>query len=836
MRIAIVLFVDFALVAVLSGRAITADAAAADAAADELEQTFLVPPAAARPQVLWMWMGSNVSREGITKDLEALKAAGFGGTVMFSLADTCTPWAGKIGRSLTPEVVAFTPPWWELVRHATAESRRLGLDFGMHNCAGYESSGGPWISPEQSMQQLVWVEHPVKGPMVFRDKLSRPEPDLRAVQLFPVHNPETGLLEKPEVAARRSYYRDVALLALPASGVVAKDEVVDLTGKMSEEGQLEWDVPPGDWIIYRFGHTTRGKLLQPCQWEAIGLECDKMDPEAVEFHLDHIIKAAREHLGDFVGNGFNFYHFDSYEAGTPDWTRRMPAEFRSRRGYDLTPFLPTLANRVIDNEAEVEKFRQDFYRTIRDLYRDNYFPVIARVLHEAGLNFMCEPYGGPWTIEEVVPQVDRIATEFWTNGGIYKPYELEPTVAAVRSAGRNVVEAEAYTGWPADSQWSETPAWLKSIGDAAFCDGVNRMCLHRFTHQPLDDRYRPGFVMGQWGTHFDRTQTWWKPGQAWVEYLARCQALLQWGKPVAGEKDFEVAKPRGGILVRVVHRREGETDVFFVANLARRAGIADYTFAVAGRQPELWDPVRGTIRELPDFSPSEDGRTTIPLAFEDSESFFVVFRKPIAQPAADRGDENFPVPKSAGELTGPWTVRFDPAWGGPEEVVFDRLQDWTTRTEAGIRYYSGTARYECKFVKPAGLAGDDPVYLDLGTVRDLAQVSLNGVELGTIWTAPWRIDISAALKSKDNHLQIRITNTWANRLIGDEQEPADCEWGQGDLGYGGPLKAMPDWILQQSPRPSSGRHAFTTWNYFSKNSPLLPSGLLGPVTLTTQKK
>ena len=125
---------------------------------DDLASRFVNPPPAARPQVYWMWMGSNISSNGITEDLEALKDEGFGGTVMVSLADICTPWAGRIANSPSPEVITFSEPWWQLVRHAAAESGRLGLEFGFHNCAGYESSGGPWITSELSMQEVVWSE------------------------------------------------------------------------------------------------------------------------------------------------------------------------------------------------------------------------------------------------------------------------------------------------------------------------------------------------------------------------------------------------------------------------------------------------------------------------------------------------------------------------------------------------------------------------------------------------------------------------------------------------------------------------------------------------------
>ena len=169
--------------------------------ADELDSRFVHPQPEAKPQVYWMWMGSNISSNGITGDLEALKDEGFGGTVMVSLADVCTPWAGRIANSPTPEVITFSEPWWQLVRHAAAESGRLGLEFGFHNCAGYESSGGPWITPELSMQEVVWSETQFSGPGKFSGTLEKPTVDIHAHQPFPVYNGDTGKLEKPEVPA-----------------------------------------------------------------------------------------------------------------------------------------------------------------------------------------------------------------------------------------------------------------------------------------------------------------------------------------------------------------------------------------------------------------------------------------------------------------------------------------------------------------------------------------------------------------------------------------------------------------------------------------------------------
>ncbi len=785
--------------------------------ADDLERVFAHPPDSARPGVLWMWMGCNLSKSGITRDLEAIKDAGFGRTTMFSLADVTTPWAGEIGNSPTPELISWTEPWWQLVRHAALESRRLGLDFGTFNGPSYESSGGPWITPELSMQEICFSQTAVAGPGQVKVELARPRVDPRAVQPFPVFTPATGLVEKPEIAARKTFYRDIAVLAVPAEGRVARDQVIDLTARMAASGMLECKLPAGQWLVYRFGHTTMGTLIQPAQWKATGLECDKMNEEAVRFHMNHVIGEIRKHLGDLIGTGFTHVHFDSYEAGTPSWTPRMRTEFARRRGYDMTPFLPTFAGRTVGSELETAKFRGDLAATIRDLYRDVYFPTIQQLLHEAKLEFLCEPYGGPWRQAEIMPRVDRVMTEFWTGGGRYSPYEVDSTIAALRKSGQNIVEAEAFTGGPGDSQWTETPAWLKPIGDAAYCAGINRFVLHRFVQQPWDDRYRPGATMGQWGTHFDRTQTWWQPGKALVGYWHRCQAMLQWGR-IGPAADCAVAASQGSASVRSIHRQSGTSDVFFVANLERAGGVARCTFKVTGRQPELWDPLTGTIRDLPEFA--DDGAaTSLTLQLAPAQSVFVVFR---GKAKTGRG-RNFPQRKTVKELSGSWQVSFDPQWGGPERVPFEKLEDWTKRPEPGIRYYSGTALYRTSFDGAAG------TQLDLGVVNHLARVRLNGRDLGVAWCAPWSVELPrGSLKARDNALEIAVTNVWANRLIGDEQEPPDCEWLPGHMG-GRFLKRFPDWFVHGQPRPSRGRYCFTTWNYFDKNSPLVPSGLLGPV-------
>ncbi|OYU44135.1 MAG: hypothetical protein CFE44_14605 [Burkholderiales bacterium PBB4] len=246
--------------------------------------------------------------------------------------------------------------------------------------------------------------------------------------------------------------------------------------------------------------------------------------------------------------------------------------------------------------------------------------------------------------------------------------------------------------------------------------------------------------------------------------------------------------------------------------------------------PELWDPVTATMRPLTDFRSSESS-TRLTLDFAAAQSCFVVFRKAGSKP--EPTIRNFPVRNEVVQIAGAWKVSFDPAWGGPEKPVdFANLDDWTSRPEPGIRYYSGTAVYHTTFDAPQ--AQNIESYLDLGLVRHLARVRLNAQDLGVVWCAPWGVTLPAGLlKPTGNRLEVAVTNVWANRMIGDEQEAPDCEWRPGHMGNGGYLKRFPEWFVKAQKRSSPGRYTFTTWNYYNRDSKPVSSGLLGPVRVMT---
>lgn len=249
-----------------------------------------------------------------------------------------------------------------------------------------------------------------------------------------------------------------------------------------------------------------------------------------------------------------------------------------------------------------------------------------------------------------------------------------------------------------------------------------------------------------------------------------------------------------------IHRSSPDEDIFYISNqLDDKTSVAP-SFRVSGKQPELWDPVTGKHRDLPDFK-DEGGRTIVPLEFNARESLFVVFRKP----GKSAGGKNFPTFENVGELTKPWAVTFDMKRGGPAApVVFDKPVDWLKRPEPEINNYSGSAIYRTEFDLPLGAEGNQ-IYLNLGKVSSLAQVTLNGQELGTVWCSPWRIDITSAIKAQGNKLEIKVTNTWINRLLKDRQlsEESRYTW------------AATDHIRNQKPQPS---------------------GLLGPVSILIKKQ
>ena len=275
--------------------------------------------------------------------------------------------------------------------------------------------------------------------------------------------------------------------------------------------------------------------------------------------------------------------------------------------------------------------------------------------------------------------------------------------------------------------------------------------------------------------------------------------------PAGTEKQAQSILLESVPTLNYLHRRAGDTDIYFVCNSSNRYVTASCIFRVAGKLPEIWDPVSGGIRKAAAWSQA-DGRTTVPLEFTPYGSMFVVFRQPVSTRAAGKATGNFPTFAPVYQLDGPWTVQFDPKWGGPASAEFDSLVSWTQRPEDGIKFYAGTATYRKTFDLPkSARKKGDRLWLDLGNVKELAEVRLNGKSLGVLWAFPFRVDVTDALKSGDNRLEVDVVNFWPNRIIGDQ-------------------------FL-----PPQERFTKTNIRKLTRETPLMESGLLGPVTLCTAR-
>ena len=529
------------------------------ARAGDIESEFLNPPDSARPWVYWMFMDGNLSREGITADLESMKRAGIGGVIFMET---------NIGVPRGP-VDFMSPKWLELFAHAVHEADRLGLQFAAATGPGWCGTGGPWVKPEQSMQHLVASETTVHGPARFAALLPRPQP---RPPFFGV-----GTLTPELAKAWRDYYADVAVLAfptprgkarvadsdekalyyrapfssapgvkpflpepdattrLPADQCIAKPEIVDLTTHLAADGRLEWDVPAGDWTILRFGRTSTGQTTRPAPLPGLGFETDKFDRAAIDAHFEAFTAKLLKAVGPRSKSttGLTTIHFDSWEMSSQNWSKNFRADFEKRRGYDPLPYLPVMTGRVVQNLEVSERFLWDLRQTAQELVIENHALRLKELGHRHGLQLSIEPYDlNPTADLNLGSAADVPMCEFWSKGhGFSTEYSCFEAVSIGHTDGAKIIAAESFTANDTDG-WLQYPGSMKAQTDWAFATGVNRFVIHRYQHQPALDQF-PGMTFGPYGVHWERTETWWDMVPAYHKYLARCQQMLRRGLPVA---------------------------------------------------------------------------------------------------------------------------------------------------------------------------------------------------------------------------------------------------------------------------------------------------------------
>lgn len=514
----------------------------------DFEKEFVSPPDSARPGVYWYFMDGNLTREGMTADLESMKDAGLGNLVFLEV---------NVGVPRGP-VKFMSDPWQELFAHAVYEAQRLGIDITLGVGPGWTGSGGPWVKPEQSMQHLVFSSIDVKGPAKLDTvlevpgqrstpwhNLSNPYYKDFAVYAFPRCKPgvadinEKALFERDPYTSKPgvkpflpapAYYQQ-----LETKDVISIQGMMDLTEHMDADGRLQWDVPQGEWTILRMAARTTGAVTRPAPEPGIGLECDKFDPAAFDAHFENFIGKLLNKVGPrSKDHGWTTLHMDSWEMGAQNWTDNFCKEFQDRRGYDPAPYLPAYSGRVVESLEMTERFLWDVRLTCQELVLDYHAEHIKELGRKHGFELSIEPYDmTPAADLDLGAVADVPMGEFWSAGmGFDSSFSCIEAASIAHTMGRQIVSSEAFTANPGEG-WRQYPGSMKNQGDWAFCMGINRFVYHTFAHQPLGEGVLPGMTMGPYGVHWDRNQTWWPMASDYHRYVSRCSHLLRQGVSVA---------------------------------------------------------------------------------------------------------------------------------------------------------------------------------------------------------------------------------------------------------------------------------------------------------------
>lgn len=296
--------------------------------------------------------------------------------------------------------------------------------------------------------------------------------------------------------------------------------------------------------------------------------------------------------------------------------------------------------------------------------------------------------------------------------------------------------------------------------------------------------------------------------------------------------DCEFTVEPGSATVRFIHRTTADADIYFLSNQSNAPVQVAALFRSGNRVPEFWDAVTGQTADAPEYELTS-GRARVPLSLAANGSIFVVFSRSVAA-----GDSAVKPPVNATTplilpVNGQWQVRFQPGRIAPAEIHLEKLISWTEHTDTGVRHFSGIATYENRVkVREEFKKINSRCVLRLGEVCDIAEVTINGQLAGVVWTAPFELEVTPWVRTGENTLQITVANRWINRIIGDESLPPDASYDfKGNKFTTGRLAKLPTWLGNPQLTKQRQRVTFATWKLYTKDSPLVDSGLLGPVQL-----
>ena len=417
---------------------------------------------------------------------------------------------------------------------------------------------------------------------------------------------------------------------LPDFLCIDRSRMDNLSSLMRADGSLEWEAPEGDWILLRMGHTSTGKENY-IGGGGRGLEADKLNPEAVTLQYDQWFGEAIRQIGPGLAERvLHGFHVDSWECGSQNWSPVFRQAFIEQHGYEPLEWLPAMAGWPLDSAGDSETFLRDVRETISSLLQESFFGTLKDLVEAEGCVFSAESVAPTMLSDGMLHygEVDLPMGEFWLRSPTHdKPSDILDAIHGGHVYGRRIIQAEAFT--QLRMAWDEHPGNLKALGDRNLARGINRFVFHVFTHNPWLDRV-PGMTLDGVGLYFQRDQVWWEPGRAWMDYLARCQALLQTGIHRA---DIAVYTGDGlprravlpdrliGVLPGLIGEDRVEAVLRRLANegWAEREEPAGVHFSANMEDPADWnDPLRGYAYDsvnqdaLLRLASVEDGKVVFP--------------------------------------------------------------------------------------------------------------------------------------------------------------------------------------------------------------------------------
>lgn len=486
-----------------------------------LEEGFFHPPLAARPRAYWAWLNGNVNYSQMKYELEEMKEKGLAGFDIFDIG-------ANDPNKVVPDGPAFmSPESVEAISYAVREAKRLGLEMGLITSSSW-NAGGPWVTPEYGAMGIFYSQTTVQGPASFDRNLDFPQ--------VPRKSPK-GADGLP------AYHKEIAALAIPQnSDQTIRDlkSAIDLTSHLRENGNLVWDVPPGEWKILRFVCACTGERLVLPSPKSDGLIIDHFNPAATEMHFQYLIEKLQAELGDLGKTALRILYLPSYEVTSYEkekgmvWTPNLREEFQKRRGYDLAVYLPLLFGYTTDPEIS-NRFLFDFNMTLSDLIIEGHYHKAREICNEHGL-LLCSEAGGPgqplhncpFEALRALGSLDIPRGEFWYNhqrfdeNGFDLLWLVKEIACASHIYGQKIVDGESFTSW---HHWLIGLFDLKPLADQAMCDGLNRFTFHTGAHNP-PEAGKPGWAYHA-GTHINVNCSWWPKIKPFIDYLARSCFLLQ---------------------------------------------------------------------------------------------------------------------------------------------------------------------------------------------------------------------------------------------------------------------------------------------------------------------